>query len=54
MSREIVRGYDCVKHTYYTYEKEDGEWTDNEGHGRTQEESDKDFVETTNIKNQTE
>ena len=53
MSQQIVRGFDPVKGESYTYEKEDGTFTDNEGHGKTQDEADKDFVDTTNIKNAT-
>lgn len=53
MSHQIIRG-ETLSGDHYTYEKVDGKWTDNEGHGKTQEEADRNFVETTRIKNQTE
>ncbi len=53
MAREIVRGRDLYGN-HYTYEKKDGKFTDNEGHGKSQQQADKDFVATTNVKQATE
>ena len=53
MAHEIQRGYDPVKRTHYTYEKKDGKYTNNEGHGKTQKESDRDFVDTSKLRKAT-
>ncbi len=59
MAREIIESWEPGWHpehsgTFHTYEKVDGEWTDNEGHGSTREEARENFVDTTNIKQRTE